>query len=141
MRCFALGFGEWAEFSFITSLKNSLHLTPSLSHPCNQNEYTDCTVFQEEAVINFILPALNSFVHCRECSAYCGREEFGSLVTGHAPSSDLQSLLVCCELVGPEQLQGRSLHPQAVPSKCFSNFTDILSRLSSICFPLLYGNW
>lgn len=30
--------------------------------------------------------------------------------------------------------------PQAVSSKCFSKFTDILSRLSSICFLLLYGN-
>lgn len=53
----------------------------------------------------------------------------------------LQSLLVCCEFVGPRQLLGRSLHPQAVPSECFSNFADILSRLSSICFLLLYGNW
>lgn len=52
-----------------------------------------------------------------------------------------QSLLVCCEFVGPRQLLGRSLHPQAVPSECFSNFADILSRLSSICFLLLYGNW
>lgn len=52
-----------------------------------------------------------------------------------------QLLLVCWELVGPQQLPGRSLHPQAVPSECFSNCTDILSRLSSICFLLLYGNW
>lgn len=52
-----------------------------------------------------------------------------------------QSLLVCCEFVGPQQLLGRSLHPQAVPSECFSSFADILSRLSSICFLLLYGNW
>lgn len=43
---------------------------------------------------------------------------------------NLQSLLVCRELVGPGRLQGRSLYPQALPSKCFSNFTDILSRLN-----------
>lgn len=65
----------------------------------------------------------------------------GGIWFPHQPSTSSlpQSLLVCCAAVGPPQLLGGP-HPQAVPSAVFFHFADILSRLSSICFLLLYGN-
>lgn len=45
-------------------------------HPLNQNEYTDCTVCQEEAVLHFMLPALSIFAHCGEYSAAVGERDW-----------------------------------------------------------------
>lgn len=47
-----------------------------LPHPLNQNEYTDCTVCQEEAVLHFMLPALSIFAHCGEYSAAVGERDW-----------------------------------------------------------------
>lgn len=43
-------------------------------------------------------------------------------------------------VVGSVKLQAKLLHPEATHIKGFSNFSNILSRLSYICFYVLYGN-
>jgi hypothetical protein len=62
----------------------------------------------------------------------------GSLVPGQTPSSICHlSWFARVELSqagGTWAITSKVTTPQAVPSKCFSNFADILSRLSSICF-------
>lgn len=86
-----------------------------------------------------ILPALNAFRHDGECLACHRAKGFASLVTGHPPAQSAISL----GMLGVGKtwaITGDVTVPPGSPSQCFSNFADILSRLSSICFLLLYGN-
>lgn len=54
--------------------------------------------------------------------------------------SNLQSPRVCFIRVGFVKFQAKLLHPEATHIKGLSNFSNILSRLSYICFYLLYVN-
>lgn len=58
------------------------------------------------------------------------------------PPAHLATSLGMLRVGGTPAVTGEVPAPprQAVPSECFSNCTDILSRLSSICFLILYGN-